>query len=240
MKNLQSNMLLFLMLLFATTLTSTGQEWFVKHDGNKVELTPKENTWVLYIPDTTYLRTKENLRSMGVQLEKTYILYEKVVVWMESVEKQEVDNIKTALNGTVYYSPVFLLEDENLKHSCGELFIRWNKSLANKEITDLLKRYNLRRIVGERNRWLGDAELYELMPPYHLNSIEVVNVLYKEELVVSAEPNFSYTLKRLFNGTPDDPLYSEQWNLEKIEANSAWSISKGSGVVVAIFDDGVD
>ncbi|SKC10438.1 hypothetical protein SAMN03080601_01919 [Alkalitalea saponilacus] len=54
MKNLQKHLLVILTVLFVTSLTSIGQEWYVKQNGNQVTLTPKENTWVLYIPDTTY------------------------------------------------------------------------------------------------------------------------------------------------------------------------------------------
>ena len=218
---------------------STGQEYYVKQNGNRVTLTPKENTWVLYIPDTTFIRKTENLRSIGIQEENTYKLYDKVVVWMESVEKHFVENIKTEMKGMVYYSPVFLLEDNNLKNSTGELFIRWQKSLPEEDIRDILKKFNLRRVVGERSQWLGDAELYEILPPYSHNSIQIVNTLYKEDLVKSAEPNYSYRLKGLFDGTPNDPLYSQQWNLPKIQISNAWSISRGSGAVIAILDDGL-
>ncbi len=39
---------------------------------------------------------------------------------------------------------------------------------------------------------------------------------------------------------PNDPGWYQQWNLSKIRADRAWSSSKGSGVVVAIVDTGVD
>jgi thermitase len=41
--------------------------------------------------------------------------------------------------------------------------------------------------------------------------------------------------------TPTDPLYSSQWHLPKIQADSAWSITTGStGVTIAMIDSGVD
>ncbi len=41
--------------------------------------------------------------------------------------------------------------------------------------------------------------------------------------------------------TPNDPSYSSQWHLPKIQAPSAWLTSKGSGTIqVAILDTGVD
>jgi subtilisin family serine protease len=57
--------------------------------------------------------------------------------------------------------------------------------------------------------------------------------------VVYAEPIPAHYLDE----TPDDPLFSEQWFLELIEAEGAWDIHKGEDgaeVVVGIADTGVD
>ena len=39
---------------------------------------------------------------------------------------------------------------------------------------------------------------------------------------------------------PNDPMYDSQWALGKIEAVSAWKISTGSDVTIAVIDSGVD
>lgn len=39
---------------------------------------------------------------------------------------------------------------------------------------------------------------------------------------------------------PDDPYYKYQWNLAAIQMPTAWEISTGEGVIVAIIDTGVD
>ena len=40
--------------------------------------------------------------------------------------------------------------------------------------------------------------------------------------------------------TPNDPLYSTQWNLSKIQADLAWNLSQGcANVKVAVTDDGL-
>ena len=55
-----------------------------------------------------------------------------------------------------------------------------------------------------------------------------------------AEPWFIYPLaERAF--TPNDSLYNQQWSLEKIDAPSAWGITRGdSTIVIAIVDSGVE
>jgi serine protease len=38
---------------------------------------------------------------------------------------------------------------------------------------------------------------------------------------------------------PDDPFYSQQWNLHNIGVESAWNDTKGSGITVAVIDTGI-
>lgn len=62
----------------------------------------------------------------------------------------------------------------------------------------------------------------------------------RESHVEYAEPN--YIAHALF--IPDDPYYSYQWHFDNpvyggIHAESAWEVSRGSGVTVAIIDTGI-
>ncbi len=49
------------------------------------------------------------------------------------------------------------------------------------------------------------------------------------------EPNYIY---QTFD-VPNDPEYSQQWNLRSINIESAWDDTKGSGVTVAVIDTGI-
>ncbi|MEO0532704.1 MAG: S8 family peptidase [Cyanobacteria bacterium P01_A01_bin.123] len=49
------------------------------------------------------------------------------------------------------------------------------------------------------------------------------------------EPNYQYSKQFI----PDDPDYAKQWNLRSIQAESAWDLSTGKGVTVAVIDTGV-
>ncbi|QED26316.1 peptidase S8 [Microvenator marinus] len=40
-------------------------------------------------------------------------------------------------------------------------------------------------------------------------------------------------------GAPNDPLYQFQWNFKQVNAESAWKMATGKGVVVAVIDTGV-
>jgi serine protease len=49
------------------------------------------------------------------------------------------------------------------------------------------------------------------------------------------EPNYIYQKLEV----PNDPEYSQQWNLRSINIESAWDETKGSGVTVAVIDTGI-
>ena len=49
------------------------------------------------------------------------------------------------------------------------------------------------------------------------------------------EPNYIYSIL----GSPNDPMYEEQWNLSNINIEDAWEESQGEGVTVAVIDTGV-
>jgi thermitase len=61
---------------------------------------------------------------------------------------------------------------------------------------------------------------------------------------LSNNPNIDYPEKDMLVApdaiTPDDPSYSSQWHLPKIQAPDAWESSTGSGITVAILDTGVE
>ena len=69
---------------------------------------------------------------------------------------------------------------------------------------------------------------------------EMVKLYQEEDVVEYAEPNhIAYALM-----TPNDPYYGYQWHLDNavyggINMESAWDLSTGSGVTIAIIDTGI-
>ncbi|RLA50198.1 MAG: hypothetical protein DRQ98_13165, partial [Gammaproteobacteria bacterium] len=64
-----------------------------------------------------------------------------------------------------------------------------------------------------------------------------------------AEPNFEVVTNKNF--TPNDPLFTQQWHLDNTEQNggqlsadinavAGWELTRGTGTVIAIVDDGVE
>src|SRR3989344_238667 len=90
------------------------------------------------------------------------------------------------------------------------------------------------QVAREEKLLLADTHLIEVSE----SSVgKVVKALKRNFLVDYAEEDYiaSKTL------VPDDPYFSSQWGLAKIEAPQAWEVSKGSvNVDVAIVDTGIN
>lgn len=67
------------------------------------------------------------------------------------------------------------------------------------------------------------------------NTIGELKKLGFGKLTEFIEPNYIYQKLEV----PNDPEYSQQWNLRSINIESAWDDTKGSGVTVAVIDTGI-
>jgi len=83
----------------------------------------------------------------------------------------------------------------------------------------------------------GLGRIYEVSYSADENPLDLCRLLESSPDVEYAEPVFI----RHTCGSPDDPQYSTQYVLRKVEAEGAWNISQGdTNVVIAIVDSGVD
>jgi len=108
------------------------------------------------------------------------------------------------------------------------------------------------------------SDLSHIVPGMQLASIDqtvpveaAVQILEQSQYVVYAEPNFLISLGPVEQATgdtqslathaaqplqvPNDPMYSSQWGLTKIQADKAWDITTGrQDIIIAVIDTGVD
>ena len=67
---------------------------------------------------------------------------------------------------------------------------------------------------------------------------EMATALSALPQVLYAEPNY---LAWAITEPPDDPLYTHQWNLDKVQAPDAWELTRGDpSMPIAIIDTGID
>lgn len=72
-------------------------------------------------------------------------------------------------------------------------------------------------------------------------ALEVSRRLFESGLVEYSEPDFCHLTFVEMPFVPNDPLFSEQWHLTRIQAPDAWEISRGDpDVTVAVIDQGID
>ncbi|MGE5463043.1 MAG: S8 family serine peptidase [Syntrophothermus sp.] len=90
------------------------------------------------------------------------------------------------------------------------------------------------------------AHIYVLELSSEVNIVEAAKAFEKDPHVEYAQPDYYAEAQFL----PNDPYYGstgswgqgydDLWNLKKIQAEQAWDLSQGNGVVVAVVDTGID
>jgi len=83
----------------------------------------------------------------------------------------------------------------------------------------------------------GLNRIYKLKVDEKADLAQVIRAFKSSPYVQYAEPNYIAYISK----TPNDPYWSSQWSMTKIEAPAAWDITTGSSsVAIAIVDTGVD
>lgn len=93
--------------------------------------------------------------------------------------------------------------------------------------------------MGARSsRQLPGLTIHVVVLPSTANSNAVANAFRGRPEVQFTEPDMYLPPVQI---TPNDPSYSSQWHLPKIQASTAWLTTKGSAIIkIAILDTGVD
>ncbi|MDR6998853.1 S8 family serine peptidase [Neobacillus niacini] len=112
-----------------------------------------------------------------------------------------------------------------------ELIVKFSSNLSKTERNSILKQVN-----GTEEAHLGDGAFSFIKFPKGTDLTKAAQSLLAQKKIVWAEPN--YKVKSTY--IPQEPDYSKQWYLNKIQMPKAWDVTKGSSrITVAVIDDGV-
>jgi serine protease len=73
-----------------------------------------------------------------------------------------------------------------------------------------------------------------IIPP-NFQVVEMIRLLKGDPAVLHAEPNCLAKSHLI----PNDPLFQYQWNMLQIQADQAWNLTNGAGIIIAVLDSGI-
>ena len=119
-----------------------------------------------------------------------------------------------------------------LLYKPGELLVKLKKDISPADI------HKLHTSLGSRVlKTIESIRLQKVQLKKGMDEDAAAKLYMQSGLVDIAEKN----ALRYKNADPEDPLFSQQWGMAKIQAPQAWNITTGSDtVIVAVIDTGVD
>lgn len=127
-------------------------------------------------------------------------------------------------------SPVFAIES-GTGWVKGRILVQPRAGLDAAELDKVLKPHG-----GRSLRKINGINVHIIELPAAASETAVVNSLKKHRHIKFAELDYILHADK----TANDPYAPSEWHLNKMQVASAWDISLGNGVTVAILDTGVD
>lgn len=233
---------IYFILILILPMTLLGQENLsYKSNNQKIEFKISANEFYVKYNPLNKKTIKKELKIKSItELPNNY-----AIVKIESREnKKSLSKQKTEIIDKYQLKKVepVLIYKDGVKQICNEeIIIRVNNKI------------NLKEILSDYNYTLAENEFVKNQFTLKIKGIstqeifKLIEKLEKNKNVIFAEPNFTRFLKPQTN----DPFFNSQWSINNqgylggtadadMDVNEAWSLSTGSGIKVAVIDEGVD
>jgi len=144
------------------------------------------------------------------------------------------------------YANTFLIyKDGTLQGLTDELIVKLKPSTVYDSLIRLFKQVGIKSI--KKSTYIKREYTLSINLQLDKDALDVANILYETGLFEYCEPDFV----RYGILSTNDPLYTSQWALQNtgqysgtsgadIKAYLAWNVATGSGIKVAVIDEGVD
>ncbi|GAB4216356.1 MAG: S8 family serine peptidase [Synechococcales cyanobacterium] len=103
------------------------------------------------------------------------------------------------------------------------------------QVRALAERYGIDLHRNSDSLFAHQEEIYWFPVTQSTQTRQLLKQLNRDPWVEYAEPNIRFSVSL----TPNDERFTEQWNLQAINMPTAWDVSTGSGVTVAVIDTGI-
>ncbi|MEO7046549.1 MAG: S8 family serine peptidase [Ferruginibacter sp.] len=155
--------------------------------------------------------------------------------------------LKTLRNDTdvLYANPFLVYKDGTLQGLTNQLIVRLKTSTDIASLSSLFKQFN---VIGiDKNKYIDREYILTINTNQNLDALDIADKLFETGLFDYCEPDFV----KLGMFKTNDPVYSLQWGVHNtgqyngttnadINVVNAWTIATGTGIKVAVLDEGVD
>lgn len=239
--------LLALLTIMTVSLHSQNKYYYynkkkieIEIDKNKVDVQTNQDF------DTSILK-KEGIKKVALHNDNSEKkqLYKRITIELEEStdEKSFSSKINSILaaKGVTNISPYFKRKDSKSIGTSNIFYVKLNKESD----VDILKQLASKKgfEIVHQNPFM--PLWYQLVIKSKLtkSSVDLSNELFETGLFDDVDPGFQFNFKE---SCTNDPAFSQQWGLYNstnpsidINACDAWAITQGSGVMVAVVDQGI-
>lgn len=149
----------------------------------------------------------------------------------ESTNISSINNVKT------------LSFEERNKIASKKVLVGYKNTLSKSKISEIENKYDLKLLKDLKKI---KTAVFESNAGISINTNVISSLKTDKEITYAGQdqaPRFDDGFQPVSvssNNSSKDPLMKDQWSLSKVEAEKAWSVSKGKGVIIGVVDTGVD
>lgn len=218
------------------------------YQGQQIEITPVKNLYYISSTDSSILESVQfNSKTISItsSLKRGHSYEQEKTFW----KIVEIDEKKASISSTInasylaselkseniYVAPVFGANSQDYISTSEFFYIKIKSSEDSQLLKEIAAEFSAEIIkeVEYMPNW------YLLRSPTTSHGLAMSNLFYETGMFEEVDPAFMFDFKPSLCTT--EPNEAAQWGLEKVNACSAWQITKGSSnVIVAVLDQGID
>ena len=221
------------------------------------------------IRNRTYVTTTDPQAQARINLKHYYVeLKTKSTVQGNQATYMAFVNTLNGNSNITKASPCYKTLEGNPLGLTNNFYVKLKPQTSQAVLYNLAQTHNL-EVLG-KDKYSANLYILSSTKNNPLNALEYANLFYETGLFEISEPEFVFHLSTASDGigneesskdvsltnkntllSPNDPLYANQWGLKNtgqhggnvgmdINIESAWNITKGANVKIAVFDHGFE